>query len=98
MSALLTTRTFEETFPQTVGTEGNAPTLQSLLVAIYEIGCLAGALSNLYVGDKLGRRHTITLGGAIMIVGAILQTAAIDYPMMIVARVVTGVGNGRAYL
>jgi predicted MFS family arabinose efflux permease len=29
-----------------------------------------------------------------MIVGAILQTAAIDYAMMLVARVITGVGNG----
>lgn len=33
-------------------------------------------------------------GGAIMIVGAILQTAAVDYAMMLVARVITGVGNG----
>lgn len=29
-----------------------------------------------------------------MIVGAILQTAAVDYAMMLVARVITGVGNG----
>jgi MFS family permease len=55
---------------------------------------MAGALSNLYVGDKLGRRHTITLGGLIMIIGAILQTAAVDYAMMLVARVITGLGNG----
>ncbi|RSH88976.1 hypothetical protein EHS25_002638 [Saitozyma podzolica] len=69
-------------------------TLQSLLVAIYELGCMAGALSNLYVGDRLGRRHTITLGGCIMVVGAILQTASVNYAMMLVARVITGVGNG----
>lgn len=35
-----------------------------------------------------------TRGGIIMIIGAILQTAAVDYAMMLVARVVTGVGNG----
>lgn len=29
-----------------------------------------------------------------MLVGSILQTAAVDYAMMLVARVVTGVGNG----
>lgn len=29
-----------------------------------------------------------------MTVGAILQAAAIDYPMMLVSRVVSGVGNG----
>ncbi len=85
---------------------------------------MAGALSNLYVGDRLGRRKTITLyvaglpfivlflregilcgrgltpgpsiarGGVIMIIGAILQTASVDYAMMLVARVITGVGNG----
>jgi len=29
-----------------------------------------------------------------MIIGAILQTAAVDYAMMLVARVITGLGNG----
>ena len=29
-----------------------------------------------------------------MIVGAVLQTAAQDYAMMLVARVITGLGNG----
>jgi MFS family permease len=33
-------------------------------------------------------------GGCIMVVGAILQTAAVNYAMMLVARVITGVGNG----
>ncbi|WWC58333.1 uncharacterized protein I303_100873 [Kwoniella dejecticola CBS 10117] len=96
LSSLLTLPAFEEQFPQTANGFGGSrsATLQSFLVAIYELGCMAGALSNLYVGDRLGRRHTITLGGCIMIVGAILQTAAVDYAMMLVARVVTGLGNG----
>ncbi|CAE6529504.1 unnamed protein product [Rhizoctonia solani] len=48
LSALLTTESFMRTFPQTSPTTGppNHATLQSLLVAIYEIGCLIGALSN----------------------------------------------------
>lgn len=29
-----------------------------------------------------------------MIIGAILQTASFGYPQMIVARIVTGIGNG----
>ncbi|KAF8754048.1 Permeases of the major facilitator superfamily [Rhizoctonia solani] len=72
----------------------NHATLQSLLVAIYEIGCLIGALSNLWVGEKLGRRRTIAVGGIIMIIGAILQTASFSYAQMLVARVITGLGNG----
>ena len=61
---------------------------------VQEIGCLMGALSNLWVGDKIGRRKTIVLGGCIMIVGAILQTASINYAMLVVARIITGFGNG----
>lgn len=34
------------------------------------------------------------LGGVIMIVGAILQTTSFSYAQMVVARIVTGLGNG----
>jgi len=90
MSALLSANQFDDVFPQVM----SSPTLQSFLVAIYEIGCLVGALSNLWIGDRLGRRKTIVLGGVIMIIGAILQTASYSYAMMIVARIITGLGNG----
>lgn len=88
----------------------NHATLRSLLVAIYvssiqrkygtvdrlsqEVGCLIGALSNLWVGDRLGRRRTIILGGILMITGAILQATSFSYAQIIVARIVTGLGNG----
>ncbi|RDB22798.1 Sugar transporter STL1 [Hypsizygus marmoreus] len=87
---------FEKTFPEVVvsDTHPNHATLQSLLVAIYEVGCLVGALSNLWVGDRLGRRRTIILGGVIMIIGAILQAASYSYAQILVARVITGLGNG----
>lgn len=98
MSALLTAPQFEKVFPQVVvptdGTPSNHATLQSFVVAIYEIGCLFGALSTLWLGDRLGRRRTIVLGGVIMIVGAILQTTSFSYAQLVVARIVTGVGNG----
>lgn len=53
-----------------------------------------GALSNLWLGDKLGRRRTIVLGGIIMIIGAILQTSSFSYAQLVVARIITGIGNG----
>ncbi|KAK7695523.1 hypothetical protein QCA50_000159 [Cerrena zonata] len=97
MSALLTAKQFEKVFPQVVvdpDQPSNHATLQSFIVAIYEIGCLIGALSNLWVGDRLGRRKTIVLGGVIMIIGAILQATSFSYAQMVVARIVTGLGNG----
>jgi hypothetical protein len=72
LSSLLTLDSFERTFPQA---GGEFSTLQSFMVAICElssschidfiltdvdqIGCMVGALLNLYVGDKLGRKKTI---------------------------------------
>ncbi|KAG1896148.1 general substrate transporter [Suillus fuscotomentosus] len=96
MSALLTAGQFEKVFPQVVvdSSHPNHATLQSFVVAVYEIGCLMGALSNLWVGDRLGRRQTIALGGCIMIIGAILQTTSYSYAQLVVARIVTGIGNG----
>ncbi|KAF9265000.1 general substrate transporter [Marasmius fiardii PR-910] len=96
MSALLTAPQFEEIFPQTVASSDHPhnATLQSFLVAIYEIGCLVGALSCLWVGDRLGRRRTMVTGATIMIIGAIVQTSSYGYAQMLVGRVITGIGNG----
>ncbi|KIJ70213.1 hypothetical protein HYDPIDRAFT_23342 [Hydnomerulius pinastri MD-312] len=96
MSALLTANQFEKVFPQVVvsGSNSNHATLQSFVVAVYEVGCLFGALSNLWIGDRLGRRRTIMLSGAVMIIGAILQTTSYSYAQLVVARIVTGLGNG----
>ncbi|SJL02065.1 related to transporter (major facilitator superfamily) [Armillaria ostoyae] len=97
MSALLTANQFEKVFPQVITGKdqpSNHATLQSFVVAIYEIGCLMGALSNLWLGDKLGRRKTMVIGAIIMTIGAILQTTSFSYAQLVVARIITGVGNG----
>lgn len=73
-------------------------TMQGFVTAIYEIGCLAGALFILAMGDVLGRRRAMIIGGIIMIIGAIIQvTAYKDHSALaqfIIGRVITGVGNG----
>ncbi|KAJ3920792.1 general substrate transporter [Lentinula edodes] len=96
MSALLTANQFEKVFPQVVVSDQHPDhaTLQSFLVAIYEIGCLSGALINLVLGDRFGRKRTIALGCFIMTIGAIIQAASYSYAQIIVARIITGVGNG----
>lgn len=63
-------------------------------IAIYELGCFAGALATGRISDIIGRRNTIRLGCVILIVGAVIQTATVNLAMTIASRVVTGVGNG----
>ena len=60
------------------------------------LGCLAGAIFILALGDFLGRRRSMMLGGATMILGVIIQVTAQPGPLaqFIIGRVITGVGNG----
>jgi MFS family permease len=100
MGGLLTLPSFVETFPRidvvntTGGAKSNASTMQGLTIGLYEIGCMIGALSTLYLGDKYGRRKLIWWGSAVMIIGAVIQTASYHLEQLIIARIVSGVGNG----
>lgn len=63
-------------------------------IAIYELGCCAGALATGRISDILGRKNTIRVGSVILIVGAVIQTATVSLGMTIAARIITGIGNG----
>ncbi|EAW10735.1 sugar porter family MFS transporter [Aspergillus clavatus NRRL 1] len=69
-------------------------TRQGIVVAAYNLGCFAGSIPTIWVGNWLGRRKTIFLGSLIMVVGAILQCTAYHLPQLIIGRLVTGFGNG----
>ncbi|EAQ93025.1 hypothetical protein CHGG_01260 [Chaetomium globosum CBS 148.51] len=94
MSGIITAPAFNQMFKET----DDNPTMQGLVTAIYEIGCLAGAMFILGVGDLLGRRRAIMLGAFIMLLGVIIQITAMHWAsplaQLIVGRVVMGVGNG----
>ncbi|KAI0024435.1 general substrate transporter [Xylariomycetidae sp. FL0641] len=70
------------------------PKLQSTVTAIYDVGCFLGAISTIWIGERLGRKNTILTGTTIMSIGAILQIAAYGLPQMFVGRVIAGIGNG----
>ena len=94
MSGIITAPAFNNLF---VATKDN-PTMQGAVTALYEIGCLFGAMFILAMGDLLGRRRAMIIGGAVMILGVIIQVTskAQSTPLaqFIVGRIITGVGNG----
>ena len=65
---------------------------------MYELGCLAGAITILAFGDFLGRRRAMMMGGLIMCLGVIIQVTCKRtggrLGQFIVGRIITGVGNG----
>ncbi|AEO53730.1 hypothetical protein MYCTH_2295444 [Thermothelomyces thermophilus ATCC 42464] len=94
MSGIITAPAFNDVF---TATKDN-PTMQGLVTAIYELGCLAGAMTILGVGDLLGRRRAIMTGAFVMFLGVIIQITAFPgsapLAQLIVGRVVMGFGNG----
>ncbi|KAK7190109.1 hypothetical protein DPSP01_007948 [Paraphaeosphaeria sporulosa] len=94
MSGIIAADPFNNYFPETK----NDATWQGFVTAIYEIGCLLGAIIVLVGGDFLGRRRGMICGAATMILGVIIQVTATKghkaTAQFIIGRVVTGVGNG----
>ena len=68
--------------------------LQGGIVAIYYLGTLVGCLLGGWIGDKIGRVKTIGLGAGWAVIGAALQTSAMNVNWMLCARVVNGIGTG----
>lgn len=95
MSGIISAPAFVTAFPEV---EGDS-TYEGFVVAIYAVGCFLGAVFIFLFGDKLGRRNSIFLGASVMIIGVIIQIAAIPVgggatAQFIVGRAITGVGNG----
>ncbi|OAG42939.1 hypothetical protein AYO21_02890 [Fonsecaea monophora] len=68
--------------------------LQGTVVAIYDIGCLSGCIICGFVGQMLGRRLFIVIGGLLICLGAGLQAGAQGTSYLISGRVVGGLGMG----
>lgn len=70
--------------------------MQGTVTAIYEVGCFFGAIFSLFYAEALGRRYSILLGCLIMVIGTVIQVAAIPghgaFAQFVVGRIITGVG------
>lgn len=64
------------------------------MVAILEIGAFIASLSVGRIGDMIGRRRTILYGSMIFFVGGAMQTFANGMPMMLLGRIIAGLGVG----
>ncbi|KAI4738414.1 general substrate transporter [Aureobasidium sp. EXF-12298] len=93
MSGIITEPIFLDTFPK-MASSYKLGSIQALVVAIYEIGCLLGSFMIIGFGDKLGRRRAVLVGTVIMLVGTAIQASSTTMAQLIVGRVVTGAGNG----
>jgi MFS family permease len=64
------------------------------MVAILEVGAFVSSLLVGKMGDILGRRRTILYGSLIFVVGGALQAFATGMPLMLLGRIIAGLGVG----
>ncbi|KAI1212067.1 hexose carrier protein [Annulohypoxylon truncatum] len=68
--------------------------LQGHITATFDLGCFITAMLTMWWGNKIGSRRNILFGCIILIVGAILQSAAYSVAQLILGRLIAGFGNG----
>ncbi|KAJ5698248.1 Major facilitator superfamily domain general substrate transporter [Penicillium macrosclerotiorum] len=94
MSSIIDADAFTDVLPEL---KDNS-TMQGTVTALYEVGCLFGALFMLIWGDWLGRRKGIITGAIIMILGVVIQVTSYvghqPLAQFIIGRIITGAGNG----
>ena len=71
-----------------------SPALTGFVTSIYDLGCFAGALLTLFVGEWLGRKRMLMVFTVIMGAGIVTQTAAQSMNDLLWGRFIAGIGNG----
>ncbi|KAM1790561.1 hypothetical protein TB2_034037 [Malus domestica] len=69
-----------------------------ILLGIINVYSLIGSAAAGRTSDKIGRRYTIVLAGAIFFTGALLMGFATNYVFLMVGRFVAGIGIGYALM
>ena len=67
------------------------PAQASQIVSILSAGTFFGALFAAPIGDRLGRRISLIISVAIFVFGVVLQTCAMQLPLLMAGRYVPGV-------
>lgn len=94
-SGIISTTLGQATFPSYF----NHPSanLTGAIVSTYSGGQGIGNLCGGYLGDLLGRKKTIWLASVLALIGAILQTSAVNIAMFLVGRILAGFAIGLVY-
>ncbi|KNG47618.1 general substrate transporter [Stemphylium lycopersici] len=94
ISVTLVMEQFLGRFPRVSDEASGAGFWKGLMTAMLELGALIGALFAGWIADKLSRKYSIVVSVIVFTIGSILQTAAMDYAMLTIGRLIGGAGIG----
>ncbi|KAI1213732.1 general substrate transporter [Annulohypoxylon truncatum] len=85
---------FIEKFPEVSADAAGGGFKKGLLTAMIELGAFLGAMNQGWIADKLSRKWSILVAVVIFIIGSTIQTASMNYSMLVGGRFVGGIGIG----
>ncbi|THU97852.1 general substrate transporter [Dendrothele bispora CBS 962.96] len=91
-TGIITTSIAHDSFKAYMGHPNDAMT--GAIVSTFIAGEAIGSVSQMFLGDRLGRKRYMQLMCLVVTVGTIIQTAAQNYAMFVVGRILTGVAVG----
>lgn len=94
ISVILDMPNFLDRFERVSETASGAGFWKGLMTAMIELGALIGAINQGWIADKISRKYSIVVAVFVFTIGSVLQTAAVDYSILAVGRLIGGVGIG----
>jgi SP family arabinose:H+ symporter-like MFS transporter len=75
---------------------GLSPLLEGWFASSALVGCIVGAVTSGFFGDRFGRKPTLVVSAALFFVSALGSMLAPSFELLIVARIIGGLGVGMA--
>ncbi|PHH90901.1 hypothetical protein CDD83_2320 [Cordyceps sp. RAO-2017] len=94
ISVILVMDQFLDRFAEVADGASGSGFYKGLMTAMITLGAFIGALNQGWVADAYSRKYSIMIAVVIFTVGSAVQTAAVNYAMLVAARLFGGIGIG----
>ncbi|KAM5368011.1 hypothetical protein ACJZ2D_009725 [Fusarium nematophilum] len=85
---------FLDRFPEVSDDAPDAGFRKGLMTAMITLGAFIGAVNQGWIADWASRKRSIMIAVVVFTIGSALQTAALNYDMLVAGRFIGGVGIG----
>lgn len=85
---------FHAAYPRLDPEAGSSSFWKGFMTGMLELGAFLGCFFFPWMADKISRKWALSVVSVIFNIGAIMQTAAPDYAVLVAGRTITGVGVG----
>ncbi|KAJ4223429.1 hypothetical protein NW759_006063 [Fusarium solani] len=85
---------FLDRFPEVADDAPGAGFKKGLMTAMITLGAFIGAMNQGWIADWASRKRSIMIAVVIFMIGSALQTAALNFDMLVAGRFIGGVGIG----